>query len=52
MFNCDNYYLRVSRMTKRGLGYFAPWHSQGSYVKLGEDRYENINRAKNSQADV
>jgi len=39
------YFRRVSRKTKRGLGYHEPWHQQGSYTKPREDRYKNIDRA-------
>ena len=39
------YFLRVSRKTGRGVGYYERWHRHGSFTKPREDRYKNIDRA-------
>ncbi len=39
------YFHRVSRKTKRGLGFYEPWHKHGSFTKPREDRYKSVNRA-------
>jgi hypothetical protein len=38
------YFHRVSRKTKRGLGYFEPWHGFGRVPKPRPDRYKNVDR--------
>ncbi len=39
------YFRRVSRKTKRGLGYYEAWHKHGSFTQPRENRYKNKDRA-------
>ena len=38
------YFRKVSNKTKRGLGYYEPWHPYGCYEQPREDRYKNVDR--------